>query len=107
MFLVSGDLAYPKMGTTTTTPGMHLVTIEPGMSFSRKKFMSTSTANFGGESKVETWKRLTSTSHISSKQPFFQSFSSGTVKLNKAVTRAMSGAADSNPVSKLPIDLRG
>lgn len=91
---------------TTTTPCMHLVRVEPGMSFSRRTFMP-SKANFGAESKVEIWKRLKSSSHVSSRQPIFQSFSSETVKVNKAVTRAMSGAAHNDPVSKLPIDLRG
>ncbi|XP_015898944.3 enoyl-[acyl-carrier-protein] reductase [NADH] 2, chloroplastic [Ziziphus jujuba] len=91
---------------TTTTPCMHLVRVEPGMSFSRRTFMP-SKANFGAESKVEIWKRLKSSSHVSSWQPIFQSFSSETIKVNKAVTRAMSGAAHNDPVSKLPIDLRG
>lgn len=67
----------------------------------------TSTANFSTEYKEAAWTKLTSSSHISSRQPFLQSFTSGHVKFQKVVTRAMSGAAENNPLSGLPIDLRG
>lgn len=91
---------------STSTPGMHMVTVKPCMPCSRRMHVS-STANFGTDSKVATWKRLSSSSHISLRKPFFHSFSSQPVKLIKAVTQAVSGAAENKPVSKLPIDLRG
>lgn len=90
----------------TSTPGMLMTTINPCLSSSRKRIM-TSTANFSTEYKEAAWTKLTSSSHISSRQPFLQSFTSGYVKFQKVVTRAMSGAAENNPLSGLPIDLRG
>ncbi|KAF3442637.1 hypothetical protein FNV43_RR16553 [Rhamnella rubrinervis] len=91
---------------SATTPGMHMVTPNPCLPCSRRMYMSC-TANFGTESKLAAWKRLSSFSHISLRQPFFHSFSSEPVKLNKAVIQAVSGATENNPVAKLPIDLRG
>jgi enoyl-[acyl-carrier protein] reductase I len=85
---------------------MLMTTINPCLSSSRKRIM-TSTANFSTEYKEASWTKLTSSSHISSRQPFLQSFTSGHVKFQKVVTRAMSGAAENNPLSGLPIDLRG
>lgn len=67
-----------------------------------------STANFGTELKSPMWKRLTSSSHISSRQSFFPSLTSSYVEnLEKVVTRAMSGPVENNPLPGLPIDLRG
>lgn len=90
----------------TSTPGMLMTTINSCLSSSRNRVM-TSTANFSAEHKEASWTRLTSSSHISSRQPFFQSFTSGNVKFQKVVTRAVSGAAEYKPLPGLPVDLRG
>ncbi|KAK7822743.1 enoyl-[acyl-carrier-protein] reductase [nadh] [Quercus suber] len=90
----------------TSTPGMLMTTINSCLSSSRNRVM-TNTANFSAEHKEASWTRLTSSSHISSRQPFFQSFTSGNVKFQKAVTRAVSGAAEYKPLPGLPVDLRG
>lgn len=94
------------MGSASTPGIMHVVTVKPCMPCSRRIYMS-STENLGTGSKVKTWKKHSSSSQFSSRQPLFHSFSSGPVKLNKAVIKAVSGAAENNPVSNLPIDLRG
>lgn len=92
---------------STATHGMHTVTIKPCINCSRRTLMP-STANFGTELKSPMWKRLTSSSHISSRQPFFQSLTSSYAKnLEKVVTRAMSGVVENSPLPGLPIDLRG
>ncbi|KAB1226695.1 Enoyl-[acyl-carrier-protein] reductase [NADH], chloroplastic [Morella rubra] len=90
----------------TTTHGMVMTTINPYVSSSHKRSM-TSTANFSTECKEASWTRLTSSSHISSRQQLFQSFTSGHVKFQKIITRAMSGADKNKPLPGLPIDLRG
>ncbi|KAB1226696.1 Enoyl-[acyl-carrier-protein] reductase [NADH], chloroplastic [Morella rubra] len=92
----------------TTTPGMVMTTINPCVSSTRKRIM-TSTAHSSTEYKEASWTRLTSSSHISfsSRHPLLQSFTSGDVKFQKIITRAMSGADENMPLPGLPIDLRG
>lgn len=89
----------------TATSGVFMTSINPSISSSHKKIM-TSTATFNTD-KEAPWTRLTSSSQISSRQPLFQSFKSGPVKSQKIITRAMSGAYENTPLSGLPIDLRG
>ncbi|PON52209.1 Glucose/ribitol dehydrogenase [Parasponia andersonii] len=92
---------------STATQGMHTLTVKPCINCSRRTSMP-STANFGTDFKMPMWKRLASSSHISSRQPFFQSLSSSyATNLGKVVTRAVSGAVEHNPLPGLPIDLRG
>ncbi|XP_059668507.1 enoyl-[acyl-carrier-protein] reductase [NADH], chloroplastic-like [Cornus florida] len=89
----------------TATPAMHITT-NPCIYSSREVYKS-GNAIFSTNSKKASWMRLASTSRISSTQPFFQSFMSTAVKLEKVVTKALSESSDSKPVSGLPIDLRG
>ncbi|XP_062166591.1 enoyl-[acyl-carrier-protein] reductase [NADH] 1, chloroplastic-like [Alnus glutinosa] len=90
----------------TATPGVFMTTTNPCIYSSRKR-ITTSTANFSTQYKEASLTRLTSSSHISSRQPLFQSFRLGHVKSQKIITRAMSGADESKPLPGLPIDLRG
>ncbi|KAL9336250.1 hypothetical protein Peur_070738 [Populus x canadensis] len=91
---------------TAATPATNMAMIKPCISSSRKVFMS-SAASFSTESKEASWNRLTSSSHISSSQPFFQSIFSAPIKFKKGVTRAMSAANENKPLPGLPVDLRG
>ncbi|KAH8485673.1 hypothetical protein H0E87_027205 [Populus deltoides] len=91
---------------TAATPATNMAMIKPCISSSRKVFMS-SAASFSTESKEASWNRLTSSSHISSRQPFFQSIFSAPIKFKKGVTRAMSAANENKPLPGLPVDLRG
>ncbi|XP_077210418.1 enoyl-[acyl-carrier-protein] reductase [NADH], chloroplastic-like [Tasmannia lanceolata] len=50
---------------------------------------------------------LTSSSHISSVQSFFRSFTSTPANFYKVITKASSGANEKGAASGLPIDLRG
>jgi enoyl-[acyl-carrier protein] reductase I len=90
----------------TATPAVFMTTTNPCIYSSRKR-ITTSTANFSTQYKEASLTRLTSSSHISSRQPLFQSFTLGHVKSQKIITRAMSGADESKPLPGLPIDLRG
>ncbi|KAG6743785.1 hypothetical protein POTOM_052487 [Populus tomentosa] len=91
---------------TAATPATNMAMIKPCISSSRKVFMS-SAASFSTESKEASWNRLTISSHISSRQPFFQSIFSPPIKFKKLVTRAMSAANENKPLPGLPVDLRG
>ncbi|XVE61249.1 hypothetical protein DITRI_Ditri06bG0024600 [Diplodiscus trichospermus] len=90
---------------TATAPGSYLTTIKPCISSSRKMLIS-SIVNISTEHKEASWTRLASSSNISSRQPFLHRITSGPVKFEKFVTRAMSETND-KPLSGLPIDLRG
>lgn len=91
---------------TAATPATNMAMIKPCISSSCKVFMS-SAASFSTESKEASRNRLTSSSHISSRQPFFQSIFSPPIKFKKLVTRAMSAANENKPLPGLPVDLRG
>ncbi|XP_030484209.2 enoyl-[acyl-carrier-protein] reductase [NADH], chloroplastic [Cannabis sativa] len=92
---------------STATHGMHIVSVKPCINCSPRKFMPT-TANFSTELKSPMLKRLTSSSHISSRQSLFPSLTSSQSKnFEKVVTRAMSGTVENTPLPGLPIDLRG
>ncbi|KAF4370709.1 hypothetical protein F8388_025088 [Cannabis sativa] len=92
---------------STATHGMHIVSVKPCINCSPRKFMPT-TANFSTELKSPMLKRLTSSSHISSRQSLFPSLTySQSKNFQKVVTRAMSGAVENTPLPGLPIDLRG
>ncbi|GLT96169.1 hypothetical protein SLE2022_138130 [Rubroshorea leprosula] len=91
---------------TVARPGSYMATISPSISASRKTLFP-NTADFSPEHKEASWMRLKSSSNISSRQPFFQVFTSGSRKFEKAVVRAASAANDENPLPGLPIDLRG
>ncbi|KAL5545471.1 hypothetical protein UlMin_005158 [Ulmus minor] len=86
---------------------MQLVAVKPCISCSRRNLFSNN-ANFVTNGKVANLKRLTSSSHISSRQSLFPSSTSAPSKrLENLSPRAMSGAAENNPLPGLPIDLRG
>nr|WDW26415.1 chloroplast enoyl-ACP reductase [Momordica charantia] len=73
---------------------------------SRKGFKPCGTT-LSGSSKAPSWAKLSSSCNLSS-LPFFQrKFVSSSVKVERTVTKAMSEANESKPVSGLPIDLRG
>uniref|UniRef100_A0A803QNZ2 Enoyl-[acyl-carrier-protein] reductase [NADH], chloroplastic n=1 Tax=Cannabis sativa TaxID=3483 RepID=A0A803QNZ2_CANSA len=92
---------------STATHGMHIVSVKPCINCSPRKFMPT-TANFSTELNSPMLKRLTSSSHISSRQSLFPSLTySQSKNFQKVVTRAMSGAVENTPLPGLPIDLRG
>ncbi|XWS59242.1 hypothetical protein CRYUN_Cryun08bG0104600 [Craigia yunnanensis] len=91
---------------TAAAPGTYMATIKPCISYSRKMLVS-SVVNISTEHKGASWTRLASSSNISSRQPFFHRITSGPVKFEKFVTRAMSETNDKKPLSGLPIDLRG
>ncbi|XP_050228512.1 enoyl-[acyl-carrier-protein] reductase [NADH], chloroplastic-like [Mercurialis annua] len=88
------------------TPTTHMATINPCMSSSRKVFKSC-VASFSTESREPSCTRLSSSSHISSRRPFFQSLTSVPVSLKRALTRATSAANENKPLPGLPVDLRG
>ncbi|XP_011015301.1 PREDICTED: enoyl-[acyl-carrier-protein] reductase [NADH], chloroplastic-like [Populus euphratica] len=90
----------------TAASGLQMATARPCISSSHR-VVKAGAAILGASSKGASWAKLASSSHISSIQPFQRTFMSSSVKLNKAVTKAMSESSDSKPVSGLPIDLRG
>ncbi|KAL9386253.1 hypothetical protein Peur_019377 [Populus x canadensis] len=90
----------------TAASGLQMATARPCISSSHR-VVKAGAAILGASSKGASWAKLASGSHISSIQPFQRTFMSSSVKLNKAVTKAMSESSDSKPVSGLPIDLRG
>ncbi|KAG6783436.1 hypothetical protein NC652_009868 [Populus alba x Populus x berolinensis] len=90
----------------TAASGLQMATARPCISCSHR-VVKVGAAILGASSKGASWAKLASGSHISSIQPFQRTFMSSSVKLNKAVTKAMSESSDSKPVSGLPIDLRG
>lgn len=94
-----------KMAATATA-GVHMATANPCVSSSHKVIVS-KTASFSTKVKKAAWSRLTSSSHLSCTQPFFQSSASTTVRSEKVVTKAMADASESKPLPGLPVDLRG
>ncbi|XVF07347.1 hypothetical protein REPUB_Repub06bG0130700 [Reevesia pubescens] len=91
---------------TAAAPGTYMATIKPCISSSRKILVSGG-VNISTEHKEASWTRLASSSHISSRQPCFRRITSGPVKFEKFVTRAMSETNDNKPLPGLSIDLRG
>ncbi|XP_027355062.1 enoyl-[acyl-carrier-protein] reductase [NADH], chloroplastic-like [Abrus precatorius] len=61
----------------------------------------------GGKYKVGSCNKLASACHVASVQPFQRGFSSSSIKSVKSVTKAISDSSVKNPVSGLPIDLKG
>ncbi|KAH8522918.1 hypothetical protein Peur_041413 [Populus x canadensis] len=90
----------------TAASGLQMATARPCISSSRR-MVKAGAAILGANSKGASWAKLASGSHISNIQPFKRTLMSSSVKLNKVVTKAMSEANESKPVSGLPIDLRG
>ncbi|KAJ6934701.1 hypothetical protein NC651_009641 [Populus alba x Populus x berolinensis] len=90
----------------TAASGLQMATARPCISCSHR-VVKAGAAILEASSKGASWAKLASDSHISSIQPFQRTFMSSSVKLNKAVTKAISESSDSKPVPGLPIDLRG
>ncbi|XP_042481728.1 enoyl-[acyl-carrier-protein] reductase [NADH] 1, chloroplastic-like [Macadamia integrifolia] len=90
----------------TAASGIQMAAARSCISPSPRIFTATS-AFFVSEVTVASRSKLTSSSHISSAQPFFRSFTSSPVRSNKLVTKAMSEGSESKPLPGLPIDLRG
>lgn len=90
----------------TATPGMHMAATKLSI-YSSRKIFHFGTAWPGSESKEASCARLTSSNHISSMKPFYQSLISIPMKSNSIITKAMSEASESRPLPGLPIDLRG
>jgi enoyl-[acyl-carrier protein] reductase I len=101
----SKKLFLSRMAATAAS-GLQMATARPCISSSHR-VVKAGAAILGASSKGASWAKLASGSHISSIQPFQRTFMSSSVKLNKAVTKAMSESSASKPVSGLPIDLRG
>ncbi|XVE96092.1 hypothetical protein REPUB_Repub02eG0191400 [Reevesia pubescens] len=92
---------------TTAAPGTYMATIKPCISSSSRKMLVSSAVNISSEHKETSWTRLASSSHISSRQPCLRRITSGPVKFEKFVTRAMSETNDLKPLPGLPVDLQG
>lgn len=75
--------------------------------FSAKSIFRGNVANIGMKSLAASWAKLSSACHVSSAQHFKRTFTSSSVKFDKAVTRAMSEASESSPSSGLAINLKG
>ncbi|GAV63951.1 adh_short_C2 domain-containing protein [Cephalotus follicularis] len=91
---------------TAATPGNHMATIRSCISSCSKVYLS-NVANFSTEFKEGSWTRLSSSSHISSREPILKNFTSGPVKFAKVIPKAMSTGSDNNSLPGLTIDLRG
>ncbi|GLT76561.1 hypothetical protein SLA2020_482140 [Shorea laevis] len=90
----------------TTASSLQMATGRPCLSPSNR-IVKAGAGILGANSRCLSWTKLTSTSHISSLQSFQRSFTSSSVKFNKFVPKAMSGSSENQPVSGLPIDLKG
>lgn len=93
------ESTYVRMATSAT-PGILTATTKP-CAYSSCKVTKPGTAIF-----ISSWARLNCSSQISS-APFFQNFPIISAKPQKFVTKALSEASNSSPLSGLPIDLRG
>lgn len=89
----------------TATPGLHMATANPCISSSCKNIIFT--ASFATKAKKGAWSRLTSSSHLSSTQQFFQTSASTPARFERVVTKAMADANENRPLPGLPVDLRG
>lgn len=90
----------------TAACGLQMAAVRPCISSSHRG-VKAGVAVVGGNPKGASWTKLSSASHISSVQPFLQSFTSSSVKFDKVVTRAMAESSTNKPISGLPIDLKG
>lgn len=90
----------------TAASSLQMATVRPCISTSHRD-VKAGVAFVAGDSKKASWAMLASACHLSSVQPLHRHFMSSSVKLDKAVTKAMAESNDSKPVSGLPIDLKG
>lgn len=87
------------------TPGLQIRATKQCMSPSHN-ISKLSNKSFSFGSKRKSFTDLGSSSHISLMKPI-RSFKLAPVKLERMITKAMSGTSEQVPVSGLPIDLRG
>ncbi|KZV36401.1 NAD(P)-binding Rossmann-fold superfamily protein isoform 1 [Dorcoceras hygrometricum] len=92
--------ATPWPSTQIATPNSRIVYASYGISRS-------SISCFCNGRKGESWKNLSSVSHISATKPFSQFHGYNVLKSESHVVKAMSGASDKQPLPGLPVDLRG
>ncbi|KAL3533923.1 hypothetical protein ACH5RR_007444 [Cinchona calisaya] len=90
----------------TTTVGSQIAIPKPSINAIHKPFKP-SIANFGSETKGDSWTKFKSMSHISSTWSFYQKLNSTPLKYQRIVTKAMSASSDKEPLPGLPVDLRG
>lgn len=90
---------------TNATPGLQIAAVKQCASAS-PCLSKLSNVSFGFESKSRSCIELRSSSYVSPTK-LSQSFKSVSVKYERMVPKAMSGASDKAPASGLPIDLRG
>ncbi|XP_009611205.1 enoyl-[acyl-carrier-protein] reductase [NADH] 2, chloroplastic-like [Nicotiana tabacum] len=90
---------------TNATPGLQIAAVKQCASAS-PCFSKLTNVSFGFESKSRSCTELRSSSYVSPTK-LSQSFKSVSVKYERMVPKAMSGASDKAPASGLPIDLRG
>lgn len=91
---------------TTTVSNLQMAMSKPCIP-SSKRFANADVTVFNGKVKVRSWDRLASVSHVAPMQPFQKGFASHSKRIDKFVTKAMSESSEKNPVSGLPIDLKG
>lgn len=90
----------------TAACSLQMAAVKPCISSSHRG-VKAGVAVVGGNSKVASWTKLSSASHISSVQPFLRSFTSSSVNFDNVVTRAMAESSTNKPIAGLPIDLKG
>lgn len=90
----------------TAACSLQMAAVKPCISSSHRG-VKAGVAVVGGNSKVASWTKLSSASHISSGQPFLRSFTSSSVNFDNVVTRAMAESSTNKPIAGLPIDLKG
>lgn len=76
---------------------------------SSQRIANVGPALLGARSKVGSCYKLASVCHVASAQPFQQglTMTSGAVKYDKIITKAMSESSSNKEVAGLPIDLKG
>ncbi|KAJ4979236.1 hypothetical protein NE237_010016 [Protea cynaroides] len=89
----------------TAASGLQMAAARPSISPSPSRIFKASTAFFSSDAKCTSLSKLTSSSHVSSAQPFFRNLTSSPVKL--IVTRAMAVETENKVLPGLPVDLRG
>lgn len=90
----------------TATPATNIAILKPCICAYRNT-SKPSLLNLVSDFKGESWTKLRSSLHISSTWSLNQNFGSSPLKFQRIVTKAMSEASNPEPLSGLPIDLRG
>ncbi|PIM98131.1 Reductase [Handroanthus impetiginosus] len=91
---------------TMATPSTQVVIPKPCISASHRISQS-SIAHFGNETKGTSWRKLGSSSLMSSIQSFSKTYHCKPLKFERCAIKAVSRESDKQPLPGLPIDLRG